>query len=672
MAPPRRSPEPEIRSLRGEIERHNYLYYALDAPEITDAEYDELVRRLERLEADHPELADPNSPTRRVGAAPSAKFATVRHTVPMLSLQNAMSGEEVAEFEERIRRFLQHQGPIEYVVEYKLDGLAVELVYERGELVQGSTRGDGIHGEEVTANLRTIRSVPLRLRHGKGVPAVPGRVEVRGEVILPTKAFRKLNAERVEKGEPEFANPRNAAAGSLRQLDSRITASRPLEIFCHGAGNLAGSSVRTHRELLETFRAWGLRTNPANRLCASLDEVREFYRRTEAGRDDLPYEIDGIVLKVSSHELQRRLGEVSRSPRWAVAWKFKPRQAVTRILDIVPSVGRTGTITPVAVLEPVNVGGVRVTNASLHNIDEIARKDIRIRDHVLVERAGDVIPYVVKSLDERRTGGEKKFRMPRTCPRCGGEVHHEEGEVYYRCVNVACPVKLEQGLRHFAGKNAMAIDGLGEKLVAQLVDRRLVKGLADLYRLAADDLARLERMGEKSAANLLAEIEQSKQASLDRFLYGLGIRQVGETTARALAGHFGSVDRFLDAGEEDLREIRDVGPEVARAILEFTGEKKNREEVHRLLEAGVRPTSERRKGGALAGKRVVFTGGLSGISRHEAQELVLQQGGAVASSVSKSVDFVVAGEEAGSKLKKAKELGLVILSEDEFLKRVRA
>ena len=666
----RSSPAEEIRKLCEEIDYHNYRYYVLDSPEITDAEYDERMRRLVEIETTHPELADPDSPTQRVGAAPLKDFRPARHTIPMLSLDNATSREDVLEFEERIRRFLNLRGPIEYVAEFKLDGVAIELVYDRGRFVQGSTRGDGVTGEDVTQNLRTIRSIPLRLRQSGHTPPLPERIEARGEVILPKEPFRRLNSERVERGEPEFANPRNAAAGSLKQLDPRITSSRPLEIFCHSAGQLSELEVDTHWRFLECLRAWGLRTNGQNHLCRSLDDVFQFYEDAERKRDALPYEIDGVVVKVNSIDLQRRLGEVSRSPRWAIAYKFKPRQAVTRVLDIVPSVGRTGVVTPVASLEPVNVGGVTVSSASLHNLDEVERKDIRIGDSVLVERAGDVIPYVVKSFSERRHGAERPFRMPRTCPRCGGRVVREEEEVYFRCVNVACPAKLEQGIRHFAGKRAMNIEGLGEKLVTQIVERSLVKDLADLYQLKNDDLAALERMGEKSAQNLIDQIEKSKDTTLDRFLHGLGIRHVGERTARALADAFGSVEKLMEASEDDLREIRDIGPEVASAIAAFFAEKQNREQIQRLRKAGIRPGWEKAKGGRLAGKRFVFTGGLSTVTRQEAQRQVELQGGAVSSSVSKSVDYVVAGEEAGSKLKKARDLGLRILSEEEFLELV--
>ena len=656
----------EIRSLREALDRANHLYYVLDRPEISDAEYDAQMRRLQELEAAHPELADSASPTQRVGAPPAEGFRKVRHSVPMLSLENAMSRDEVGEFEARVRRFLNHEGPIEYVVEHKLDGIAVELVYECGVFVLGSTRGDGTTGEDVTANLRTVRSVPLRL-HQDGRETLPERLEIRGEVILSKAGFRKVNAQQVEHEEPEFMNPRNATGGSLRQLDSRGTAARPLEMFCHSSASLEGLDVHTHGEFLELCKALGLRTHPATRSCASLDEVVRYYEETEAAREDLPYEIDGVVVKVDSLELQRRLGTRDRSPRWAIAWKFKPRQSTTRVLDIWPSVGRTGVVTPIASLEPRNIGGVTVSNASLHNMDEVERKDIRIGDEVLVERAGDVIPYVLQSFPEKRTGAERTFYMPTECPRCGGHVLRAENEVYYRCVNVACPTKLEGGLKHFAGKHALDIDGLGDKLVHQLVETGLVKDLAGLYHLTLDPLIELERMGEKSAQNLLDRIARSRQTTLDRLLNGLSIRHVGEATAKALADHFGDIEKVVDAKEEDLREIRDIGPEVARAIAEFFAEPRNRDHVRRLLDAGVTATWEKRRTGKLTDKRFVFTGALTGLSRHEAHARVERLGGAVGSSISKTIDYVVAGEDAGSKLKKAKELGLTILSEQEFL-----
>ncbi len=666
MSRARSSASSEVEALRAALERANHRYYVLDRPELSDAEYDAKMRRLQELEAAHPELIDPTSPTRRVGAPPAEGFRKVRHTVPMLSLENAMSREEVDEFEARIRRFLNHEEPIEYVVEQKLDGIAIEVVYEDGAFVQGSTRGDGTTGEDVSANLRTVRSVPLRLQSDARHP-IPDHLEIRGEVILSKEGFRRVNAQQLEREEPEFMNARNATGGSLRQLDSRITASRPLEMFCHSSASLDGLEVRTHWEFLELCKTLGLRTHPRSRVCASLEEVVRYYEETEAAREALQHEIDGVVVKVNSLELQRRLGARDRSPRWAIAWKFKPRQATTRVLDIWPSVGRTGVVTPIASLEPKNIGGVTVSNASLHNMDEVERKDIRIGDEVLVERAGDVIPYVLQSYPEKRDGSERKFEMPSSCPRCGGHVEREEGAVYYRCMNVACPTKLEGGLKHFAGKHALDIDGLGDKLVHQLVETGLVKDFAGLYHLTLEQLAGLERMGEKSATNLLERIEQSKTTTLDRLLNGLSIRHVGEATAKALAEHFGAVENVIGATEEQLLEIRDIGPEVGRAIASFFAEPRNRDQVLRLLEAGVRPTWEKRRTGKLSGKRFVFTGGLAALSRHEAQARVERLGGAIGSSISKNVDYVVAGEDAGSKLKKAAALGLTVLSEAEFL-----
>jgi len=662
----------EVAKLREEIERANTLYYAHDRPEISDSEYDAKMRRLSALEAAHPELADPSSPTARVGAAPHERFRKVRHSVPMLSLDNAMSREEVEEFEGRIRRFLSMpEGDIEYVAEHKLDGVAIELVYENGIFVQGSTRGDGMTGEDVTVNLKTVRSVPLRLREPGG-GTLPERLEVRGEVILAKKGFAQVNAQQVERGEPEFMNPRNATGGSLRQLDPKISASRPLEVFCHSTASTDGLGVDSHAAFLARARELGLRTNPRNRLCASLADVMRYYEETEADRESLEHEIDGVVIKVNSFALQRRLGEKDRSPRWAIAWKFKPRQERTKVLDIVPSVGRTGVITPIAQLQPVHIGGVTVSNASLHNMDEVERKDIRVGDTVLVERAGDVIPYVLRSFPEERPADARKFEMPTACPRCGGHVVREEGEVYYRCINVACPTKLEGGLKHFAGKYALDIDGLGDKLIHQLVETGLVKGLADLFELTSDQLVELERMGKKSAENLLERIQKSKQTTLDRFVNGLSIRHVGEATAKALADHFGSIEKILDAAEADLVEVRDVGETVGKTIYEFFAEPRNREQVQRLLQAGVAPRAERRRSGKLDGKRFVFTGSLEAMSRDEARARVERLGGAVASSISKNVDYVVAGAEAGSKLKKATGLGLAVLSESEFLALIDA
>jgi DNA ligase (NAD+) len=654
----------DVEALRHRIDYHNYRYYVLDDPVISDAEYDALFRRLAELERAHPELIRPTSPTQRVGAPPADKFETVRHSVPMLSLSNAMTEEEFREFDRRVRRGLDRDAPVEYVAEPKLDGTAIELVYENGELAVASTRGDGVNGENVTGNVKTIRSVPLRLaRQNDTVPPIPARLEVRGEIILPKAAFRQLNEERGKRGEPLFANPRNAAAGSLRQLDPRITAQRPLDILCYGYGQIVGFEPKSHWHFLQSISAWGLKTSPLNRLRQGADAVVAYHREMVEKRADLPYEVDGAVAKVNRVDFQRELGEISRSPRWAIAYKFAAQQATTAVNAIVPSVGRTGVITPIAQLEPVHVGGVTISSASLHNMDEVERKDIRVGDTVLIERAGDVIPYVVKVVTEKRTGHERKFQMPKHCPVCDSDVVREADEAAYRCIGMSCPAQLRERLRHFGSKHGLDIDGLGAKLVTQLVEMNSVKNVADLYELTKEQLVSLEHMGNKSAQNLIEAIERSKHTSLSRLLYGLGIPQVGEHMAAVLAEHFGSMDAVQQATEDALLEIREIGPETAREIRTFFAQAQNRKVIERLKHLGLNPVAERpARTGKLAGKTFVLTGTLS-VPRETVAQRITAQGGRVTSVVSKNTDYVVAGADPGSKLEKAQALGIPALDE---------
>jgi DNA ligase (NAD+) len=656
--------EARVGELRREIERHNRLYYVLDRPEITDAEYDRLYRELVKLEEHFPELVVPDSPTQRVGGAPLDKFAQVTHRISMLSLENAFGEEEIHDFDDRVKRFLglPASRAIDYVCEPKMDGLAVELVYEDGEFTVGSTRGDGYTGEDVTQNLKTVKSIPLRLT----TPHPPRLIEVRGEIYLGLTAFQKLNEEREEAGEPPFANPRNAAAGSIRQLDPRITAKRPLSIFCYAPG-VTGHEFTSQHQFLATVREWGLPVNPLVEKATGIENVTAYYREMAEKREKLPYEIDGVVVKVDPFSLQRELGEKTRSPRWAIAWKFPPRQAVTVINDIVSQVGRTGVITPTAHLRPVEVSGVTVSRATLHNWEEMERKDIRIGDTVVVERAGDVIPAVVQVLAEKRTGKERSLPVPASCPECGSEIVKIPGEVAVRCLGLSCPAQIRESIIHFASRNAMDIDGLGEKYIEQLLRLGLVHNVADLYYLTKDHFMQFERMGDKLAENLLAAIERSKRRELSRFIHALGIRHVGEHTARLLAGAFGSMANLEKASEGELLIIREIGPQVVQSIRTFFHNPDNQRVIERLAAAGVSPTvEEKRVGGKFTGKTFVFTGALTRFTRDEAKRLVEREGGHAAGSVSKKTDYVVAGEEAGSKLAKAHDLGVTVISEEEF------
>ena len=666
-----------IEDLRRLIHYHNYRYYVLDEPEISDAEYDRLFQELEELERTYPEYVTPDSPTRRVGAKPLAEFGTYEHRIPMLSLQSVTAESEVRDFDDRVQRLLDGE-EFEYVVEPKIDGLAMELVYEQGIFTAGSTRGDGYTGENITQNLRTIKAIPLRLftAHGDAGESLP-LLEVRGEVYLPLSKFRALNAELGKKGEKLFANPRNAAAGSVRQLDPRVTASRPLDFFAYGIGQLEGKKLETQWEVLAYLRQAGFKVNPLIRRFADIEGVIRYHEEIRQRRDALDYEIDGVVVKVNSLAQQERLGTISRSPRWALAYKFPAREEFTRVNDIIVQVGRTGALTPVAVLEPVQIAGVTVSRATLHNEDELRRKDVRIGDTVVVERAGDVIPEVVSVITSKRTGAEREFLMPTHCPVCGADVL-KEGPIV-RCIGVSCSAQLKERIKHFASLRALNIEGLGEKLIEQLVDRGMVADAADLFFLTKRDLMKLDRMGEKSAQKILEALERSKQTTFARLIHALGIRHVGERTASLLAEQFKDMEALRHARYEELIRVPEIGPEVAKSILLFFEQKSTQELLAKLDRTGVR--YEVREGEAaaagagglriLAGKTFVFTG-RSSLPREEAKELVERQGGTVSSSVSKKTDYLVAGEEPGSKLAKAKALGVQVIDEQTFRELVNA
>jgi DNA ligase (NAD+) len=658
-----------IEELREAIHRHNYLYHVENRPEISDADYDRLYRELVELERAHPELVTPESPTQQVGAAAATAFAPVEHRVAMLSLDNAMTPDELREFEARLRRLLP-AAPIAYVCEPKIDGLGVTVLYERGRLVRGATRGDGRVGEDITRNLLTIQALPRTLR---GPLAALRLLEVRGEVYMPRGAFRRLNAQLAEAGEPVFANPRNAAAGALRQKDPQVTAARPLAVCLYHVSARQPGGFASHWESLEALGAAGFPVSDRARRCPDLDAVLAYCRELEAERDALDYDADGVVVKVDSLEQQRRLGATAHHPRWAIAYKFAARQATTRVLDIVVNVGKTGALTPAAKLEPVELAGVTVSNVSLHNEDEIARKDVRVGDTVLIERAGDVIPYLVQVVTARRPPGTAPFRMPDRCPACGARAERPEGEVVWRCTNTACPAQLKERLLHYGSRRAMDIEGLGEAVVAQLVDSGRVKDFADLYALTQDELAGLERLAAKSAGNLVRAIAASKERGLSRLLNGLGIRGVGERAAQLLAARFGSMERLLAAGESEIGEIYGLGPHVAGAVTRFFAEPRNRETIRRLAAAGVRMREGEHAEGPqpLAGKSVVLTGSLRSMTRDQAKDLVIRLGGRVSGSVSRRTDYVIVGEDPGSKAEDARRLQVRVLDEAEFLALAR-
>jgi DNA ligase (NAD+) len=654
-----------IEVLREAIHRHNYLYYVENRPEIADAEYDRLMRELLLLEEAHPELIAPDSPTQAVGARVGAAFAPVEHLVAMLSLDNATSADDLREFEARVRRALP-QAKLDFVCEPKIDGLGVALLYERGRFTRGATRGDGRVGEDITQNLRTIKAIPPVL-HGplKDVK----RLEVRGEVYMPREAFARLNARLEEAGETTFANPRNAAAGAVRQKDPGITATRPLEILLYHVSVLEPPQFDSHWERLQALGKSGFPTNPRSERCADIDAVIAYCGRLEAERDALDYDADGAVVKVNDLEQQRRLGATAHHPRWAIAYKFAARQATTRVLGISINVGKTGALTPAAKLEPVELAGVTVSNVSLHNEDEVRRKDVRVGDTVLIERAGDVIPYLVQVVVSKRPEGAEPFEMPRECPACGAPAERPEGEAIWRCTNVACPAQLKERLFHWGGRRTMDIEHLGEVVINQLVDREMVKDFGDLYGLDVEQLAGLERLAKKSAANLVDAIQASKGRGLSRVLNGLGIRMVGERAAQLLAARFGSMERLEKATAEEIGEIPGVGPKIAQSVARFFQEERNRQTIRHLREAGLDLTEKGASDtpGPLTGKTLVLTGGLRGLTRDEAKDAILRLGGRVTGTVSKKTDYVVVGEDAGSKAEDAKRLKVTVLDEAQFL-----
>jgi DNA ligase (NAD+) len=651
----------QIKKLREEINLNNYKYYVENNPMISDYEFDQLLKKLEQLESDFPELITSDSPTQRVGETPLEGFTTVEHKVPMLSLANTYTYDELREFDERVKK---NVGDVEYAVEPKIDGAGVALLYENGIFIRGSTRGDGVRGDEITQNLKTIRSIPLRLRNNN-----IKNVEVRGEVYMSIKGFKKYNKEQTKKGGVVFANPRNASAGSLRQLDSKIVATRPLDIFIYVI-SFSDINIETHEKALNLLKEVGFRTNPLSKKVKNIEEAIKYCDELEKKRDKLDYEIDGAVIKVNSLTKQKKLGETTKNPRWAISYKFAAKQSTTRLNDIAIQVGRTGTLTPVAILEPVEVSGVTVSRATLHNFDELKRKDIHIGDHVLVERSGDVIPQVVKSIVEKRTGKEKIKIIPKKCPVCGTEVVRTEGKVAVRCPNKYCSARLKWRIRYFASRDAMDIDHLGESTIDKLIDAGLINNIADLYNLKKESIEKLEGFKDKSAKNLIDSIEKSKDQDLSRLIYGLGIRHVGKYAAQLLAVKYNSIDELSNANEEELKEIDGLGEKSAEAIVTFFASDENSKLIERLKGIGVKTKETKKEGLPLQGKKFVFTGGLETLTRPQASDYVKQKGGIIVMSVSKDINYLVVGDKPGSKYDKAKKLGLTIINEKEFKKLV--
>ena len=657
-----------IENLREQIRHHEYRYYVLDGPEISDAEFDRLMNELKKLEAAHPELVTPDSPTQRVGGKPREGFVKVAHSVPMLSLDNAYSEEELRNWERRVHE-LSGRKDVEFICELKLDGMSLALRYEDGKLVRGITRGDGSTGEDVTSNVRTVRSVPLSISFEKLEKAgVPRDFEVRGEMLMPIASFKKMNEEREKHGLSLFANPRNATAGTVRQLEPSVTAQRRLDYFAYMLLAEGRTVFANHWETLNALEAAGFKVNSRRALAENFDEVWKFIGEWEEKRESLPYEIDGVVIKVNSTALQRELGFTGKAPRWAIAYKYAARGGISQIEDILVQVGRTGKLTPVAALKPVPIGGTTVSRATLHNMDEIERLGVKIGDWVEVERGGDVIPKVTRVIDDKdHPRGSKSFHMPEKCPVCGGHVVRAEGEADHRCVNQKCPAKLRETILHFASRGVMNIDGMGDALVNQLTDRGMVKDIAGIYKLTKADLLKLERMGDKSAENVLREIENSKKLPLERVIYGLGIRFVGERTAQFLSEHFGDMSAIMKAGEEELQQVEEVGPRIAKSIVEFFAEPKNRELVQELRAAGLTMRGKKKERGTkLTGKTFVLTGTLPNLTRDEAKKMIEDAGGKVTGSVSKKTDYVVAGNDAGSKLDKAKDLRVNVIDEEQM------